>query len=110
MRMYGAVTLALFGIFSQSFTVAAFLSRSRSVHANAFSSTARFVLQEKLSSEEIHSRLEAQLSKLREKDRASKPIAVQVGTQMAGVNMSGRRNLAQIWRLICFYSCILYRI
>ena len=59
----------------------AFLSRqnSRSVSLNGSSTTARFVLQEKLSSEEIHARLQDQLGKLREKDRASKAIAPKVG-------------------------------
>lgn len=48
------------------------------VGASASTTTARFVLQEKLSSEEIHSRLESQLAKLREKDRASKALSPDV--------------------------------
>ena len=62
-------------VYFQALTAEAFLSRSKSITTRDFSTTARFVLQERLSSEEIHSRLESQLTKLREKDRASKAIS-----------------------------------
>lgn len=54
------------------------ISLSRRHLYQSSSTSARFVLQDKLTSEEIHSRLEAQLAKLREKDRASKPISIDV--------------------------------
>mgnify|MGYP005857094613 CR=1 FL=1 len=61
-------------------TTEAFLARNIKVVSAAKhrSITERFVLEEKLSSEEIHGRLESQLAKLREKDRTSKPISTEV--------------------------------
>ena len=81
MRLHTKVLLLGSCLHQLASTTEAFLSRqnSRSVSLNGSSTTARFVLQEKLSSEEIHARLQDQLEKLREKDRASKAIAPKVG-------------------------------
>mmetsp|Transcript_16824 Transcript_16824/g.21934 ORF Transcript_16824/g.21934 Transcript_16824/m.21934 type:complete len:360 (+) Transcript_16824:230-1309(+) len=57
--------------FTSAFTTRPLATNSR----RRLASTELFVLQEKITSEEIQSRLTAQLSKLREKDRASKSLA-----------------------------------
>lgn len=64
-------------------TTEAFLSRGDwAVSARRGSFPERFVLQEKLTNEEIHNRLESQLTKLREKDRASEKISPEVRRRM----------------------------
>ena len=54
-------------------------------------STELFVLQEKLSSEEIQARLKSQLEKLREKDRASGPYSAKVSSIVLIMSTGGPR-------------------
>jgi len=81
MKVPTSIDALLLWIHLVPLTTHAFLS-TRNIRgvsaAKHVSTTERFVLEEKLSSEEIHSRLESQLAKLREKDRTSKPISTEV--------------------------------
>jgi hypothetical protein len=76
MRSPALASQILWGLFVLLPQTEGFLSCR--VGAGPSTTSARFVLQEKLSSEEIHSRLESQLAKLREKDRASKALSPDV--------------------------------
>lgn len=74
------------------------------------SSTARFVLQEKLTSEEIHHRLETQLGKLRQKDRASIPLSAEVGgVSFASDSSQLSHSMLDLYSDLCLSSffCVL---
>ena len=92
-NLFAAILMTALGAPTNT-VVDAFISSScsPSTHSQQHRrSTELFVLQEKLSSEEIQARLKSQLEKLREKDRASGPYSAKVSSIVLIMSTGGPR-------------------